>query len=333
MVANPAVVHLFGIPSEQIIGHRLGDLVGRTDSGGQQENLIQKFQAKDTQVSSFQFEREGKTLSVSLAPVAEIGEGGSGRVAVFRDFTREAELNRLKDLFFSMMTHELRTPLNAILGYTDMLRVGVYGEVNSEQDQTLGRIMANGKRMLNLVNNLLDQAQIKTGQLSLRIEPFSLRDLLNGLDSVMRVLADSKKIELEIHTEADMPSLLEGDPKRLEQILINLTGNAIKFTTEGKVTVRVYRHDSVYWAIAVSDTGPGIPPQYHDAIFESFKQVDDPITRQHVGTGLGLSIVKQLVTLSGGRITLSSEVGMGSTFTVILPFEPKKQTAQVAQTT
>jgi len=272
--------------------------------------------------SGIKFDWGRKTVSVSVAAVRDgVGET-TGTVMVMRDFTREAELDRMKSAFVSTASHELRTPLNAILGYSDMLQEGVYGELSDEQDGAIVRVVANTKRMLNLVNNLLDQAQIEAGQLKLRPSPVVIHELVDELEAIMGVLAEQKRLELVCSVDESAPDIVISDPQRLQQILVNLMGNAIKFTDTGSVRLRIYRTDAAHWALDVTDTGPGIPLEAQGFIFEAFRQVDDTVTRRHAGSGLGLSIVKQLVTLLGGEVSLISAVGRGSTFRIILPLTP-----------
>jgi signal transduction histidine kinase len=267
------------------------------------------------------FQWSKKTLSVSFAAVQDVSGKAIGHVMVCRDYTREAELERLKSAFVSMASHELRTPLNAILGYSDMLQVGVYGEVNEKQRGIITRVTANGKRLLGLVNNLLDQAQMEAGKLSVHLAPFTLDSLVEDLKSVATVLAENKGLELRFDVDPGLPRELTSDAQRLHQILLNLVGNAIKFTQKGSVGIRVFLPDRTHWALEVSDTGAGIPKEAQTYIFDAFRQVDDPITRENTGSGLGLSIVKQLANLLGGDVTVRSDIGKGSTFTVVLPLQ------------
>lgn len=232
---------------------------------------------------------------------------------------RLKELDRLKSRFLSMVSHDLRTPLNAILGFAEMLDAGVYGPLVEKQQGAVNRIVANVGRQMSLVNDLLDQARIEAGRLSLETTAFAPNDLVDGLVSEMGTLAQAKGLELSHHIVDNVPATLSGDPQRLHQILANLVGNAIKFTEQGGVHLRVYLPDKTHWALEVSDTGPGIPKEARKYIFDAFRQVDSSDTRKHSGVGLGLSIVKQLTTLMGGKITLESEVGRGSTFTVVIP--------------
>lgn len=237
------------------------------------------------------------------------------------------ELDRLKSRFLSIVSHELRTPLSAIQGFAEMLQAEVYGPLSQKQRSALQRIIANDERLLTLVNDLLDQARMEAGQLSLTIEPFTLKDLVDDMESTMRVLVESKKLYLKVHISPAIPATLEGDRKRLHQVLINLINNALKFTQKGGVSVHFYRLDEEYWAIDVADTGPGIPQEIQTALFEPFRQGDSSATREHTGFGLGLSIVKQLTTLMGGSVNVISEVGFGSTFTVKIPIVAPKTNA------
>ncbi|HDD25295.1 MAG TPA: hypothetical protein ENF52_07655 [Chloroflexi bacterium] len=175
---------------------------------------------------------------------------------------------------------------------------------------------------MTIVNDLLDQAQIEAGMLKIKIAPFSTKDLVADVINTMNGLAQPKGLELIGEVAADVPDVLSGDQQRLHQILVNLVDNAIKFTTEGSVHVRIYQPDTLHWAMEVSDTGLGIPPDAQSRIFEPFWQVDGSATREHLGSGLGLAIVKQLTALMGGEVTVVSQVGEGSTFTVTLPLVP-----------
>ncbi len=325
IVANPAVSNLLYHPTEAIIDHDIREIMGEDVGQDDQETVLHRLKEPAArQDPSYKLQWGNKMLSVSFAPVYDNQNQTSGTVAVFRDFTREAELDRMKSTFVSMASHELRTPLNAILGYSDMLKEDIYGPLTPDQKVPIKRVIANSRRMLSLVNNLLDQAQIEAGKLSLHFAPFSLRSLLEVVESVMSVLAEHKGLDFVCTIEEGTPSRLNGDVQRLEQILINLAGNAIKFTQEGEVRIHVYCLDDDHWAIDISDTGPGIPKEAQPTIFDRFQQVDGSVTRKHQGSGLGLAIVKQLSTLMSGSVSLDSEPGKGSTFTVVLPHNPPK---------
>jgi signal transduction histidine kinase len=237
---------------------------------------------------------------------------------------RLMELDRLKSRFVSMVSHELRTPLGAVQGFAEMLLAGIYGSLSAKQADALTRIAANTKTLLTIVNDLLDQARIEAGQLSLHPGPFAPARLGRSLQSTMGVLAERKGLELTTSVDPDVPDILYGDRERLNQVLLNLVNNGIKFTETGGVHVRIYLPEdpaSSRWAIDVRDTGPGISREDQESIFVPFRRVDDSVTREHTGVGLGLSIVRQLVELMGGSITLESEPGHGSTFTVLLPLQ------------
>lgn len=323
IVANHAISHLLNRSTSQITGKDVDAVLGGGSSGNgeKQHNTVINF-IKDHENrggARIKFEWEEKTLSVSAASVRDSSGSSTGTVVVFRDYTREAEVDRMKSAFVSMVSHELRTPLNAILGYGDMLKEEVYGPLEPGQNTTVRRIIANGQRMLGLVNNLLDQAQIEAGRITVNMMAFEPSELIDDLQSVMSVLAEQKKLELACSIADDVPRRLISDRHRLHQILVNLVGNAIKFTKQGKISVDVFRQEPDQWVLRVSDTGPGIPEEAQAYIFEPFRQVDGSATRHHEGSGLGLSIVKQLANLLGGEITLQSAAGQGSTFTVTLP--------------
>ncbi|MBN1873824.1 MAG: hypothetical protein JXA33_06310 [Anaerolineae bacterium] len=229
------------------------------------------------------------------------------------------ELDRLKSMFVSIISHELRTPLSAIQGFAEMLIAEVFGAVSQEQIGALERIIANDKHLLNLVNDLLDEARLSAGQLSLHVEPFAPKALLGDMYVTMSVLAEQQELSLTTELDPLLPETLQGDQKRLHQILVNLVNNAIKFTEKGGIHVRIYQTDAISWAMNVTDTGPGIAEEAQKYIFEPFRQVENPETRKHKGFGLGLSIVNQLVTLMDGKIILTSQLGEGTTFSIRLP--------------
>ncbi|NDJ74610.1 MAG: PAS domain-containing sensor histidine kinase, partial [Chloroflexi bacterium] len=324
-VANPAIKQLLNRHPDQITGLDIEAVMGRDVDPIAQQTIVNFVKTRQQGSAGDKFEWGQKTLSVSLAAVRDGAEQPTGTVVVFRDYTREAEVDRMKSAFVSMVSHELRTPLNAILGYGDMLKEEVFGPLSKPQNSTMDRVIANAKHMLGLVNNLLDQAQIEAGRLTLDKAPFCVQDLVGELESVMGVLARQKHLTLECMVTPDVPEQIVSDARRLSQILVNLVGNAIKFTQDGTVTVCVKRPSSAQWSLVVSDTGAGIPPEAQAYIFEPFRQVDDSITRDQSGSGLGLSIVKQLVNLLGGDITLESAVGKGSTFTIVLPLITPKE--------
>jgi len=234
------------------------------------------------------------------------------------------DASRAKSQLLSKVSHELRTPLGGILGYAELLRDDTFGELNEGQRKAALEIVQSANYLSNMVNELLDEAQLQANTAILREEAFSPAKLLQQAASGMEVLAGKKGLQFNASMDDNVPRELMGDARRLRQIMINLMGNAIKFTREGSVNIRLIRPTDEYWEIRVTDTGMGIPKDAQGYIFEPFRQVDGAITRDNRGVGLGLSITKQLVDLMGGRIVLESEPGKGSAFTVVLPINQGK---------
>jgi signal transduction histidine kinase len=199
------------------------------------------------------------------------------------------------------------------------LQEQVHGPLNERQLNVVERLITNTKRLLSLVNDLLDRARLEAGRLKLVPAPFAPAALMDELISTTGQLAKAKKLDLITDIAPEVPQTLVADSQRLLQILINLVTNAIKFTDHGAITVKFARVDSARWSLHVIDTGIGIAPDDQEQVFDMFQQVDGLATRRQGGAGLGLSIVKQLVTLMGGEIQLASSVGAGTTFTLILP--------------
>jgi signal transduction histidine kinase len=233
-----------------------------------------------------------------------------------------------KSQFLANMSHELRTPLNAILGYTEMMADGLYGDVGEKAQGVLERVQSNGRHLLGLINDVLDLSKIEAGQLVLAIEEYSVADMVATVTAATESLARAKNLKLGSAVSPGLPTG-SGDARRLTQVLLNLVGNAIKFTDQGGVEIRAARAGDRF-EIAVVDTGPGIAPADQARIFDEFQQLDSTSTRRKGGTGLGLSISRHIVELHGGRITVESEVGRGSTFRISLPVHarPVKDAAQ-----
>jgi signal transduction histidine kinase len=234
----------------------------------------------------------------------------------------EAELaNRVKSEFLANMSHEIRTPINAMLGYTDLIEAGISGPVTDEQRRQLERIRKSGSHLIGLINDLLDFARLETASLSVsrRIAPAAAA--IGTAMTVVEPQAGAKSVTLSTEVEGD-PHYV-GDPQRVEQILVNLLGNAVKFTpADGEVRLECRTTQSNgdrQTEFVVADTGVGIPPDRLESIFEPFTQVHAGYTRPHGGTGLGLTISRRLVEAMDGQISIESEVGVGSRFTVTLP--------------
>ncbi len=244
------------------------------------------------------------------------------RLAEARDTAIEA--SQYKTELTARVSHELRTPLGSIMGFAEMLWSGYFGAVNEAQKQKLKSIVETTKNLSNLISDWLDQAKLESGKLELYYEWFTVRELVGYVEDITQVLIKSKPIKLNFKVETAVPTQLYGDNNRIQQILINLVSNAIKYTEKGFVNVLVSVEDS-QWIIQVKDTGIGISEKSFPTIFESFSQVDGSRTRTHEGFGLGLSIVKQLIDLMDGDIIVESIVGEGSVFIVKLPLIEETQ--------
>lgn len=323
ILANPSLRSILDIPIEVVVNRNFRELIEHPKLSANGRRLLLAMIEHDTQPFSFRIEWGEKTLSVSAAQVYDLRNQASvniGTVIVFRDFTREAEVERLKSTFVAIVSHELRTPLNAILGYAEMFKEAVYGPMNDKQVNMADRIISNTRRLLGLINDLLDQAQMEAGKLTINMRPVKPSELLENLHGLLDKTASDKNLSLTSEMDDSLPETLTGDSVRLQQILVNLVTNALKFTDKGSVRVRLFHLPNLRkWGIEVSDTGRGIPQTELPHIFETFRQVEGTATRTHGGFGLGLAIVKQLVNLMNGEIDVASEPDMGTTFTVTLP--------------
>jgi PAS domain S-box-containing protein len=235
-----------------------------------------------------------------------------------RDAKARAEAaSRAKSQFLANISHEVRTPLNAVLGYTEMLLDGLYGDVPTRAKEPLTRVEANGKHLLALINDVLDFSKIEAGELGLAEAPTSIGDIVQAVIAATEGLAESKGLTLVAELPDRLPPVL-GDERRLTQVFLNLVGNALKFTERGSIRVRA-RAGQASIRVDVQDTGIGIPEEERVQIFESFQQGSNAVPRAESGTGLGLAISKKIVEMHGGSISVVSEVGRGSTFSVTLP--------------
>ena len=234
--------------------------------------------------------------------------------------------NMAKSAFLANMSHEIRTPLNAILGFGTILERDLsLSETQADQVRTINR---SGRHLLKLINDILDMSRIEAGRLALHNAPFCLQDLLDDLEAMFRVRAEEKGLSLSLERDAKLPGNVVGDEAKLRQVLVNMTGNAVKFTKQGGVTLRA-RIEAAAEAgprlvLEVEDTGPGIPPEELEHIFDAFRQSE--AGREAGGTGLGLSISKRLVDLMGGELAVRSTLGEGSCFTASVPVEPSEET-------
>ena len=230
------------------------------------------------------------------------------------------EATKAKDQFLAVMSHELRTPINAIMGYSDLLDLGVKGELNPDQQAMVTRVRETSRHLLGLINEVLDLAKIGSGRIDLVLAEVDVSAIVERAAQQILPMATAKKLTLETISDMppNVPARVIADETRLAQIVINLLSNAVKFTSTGRVSVRYGLHGERI-AIAVRDTGPGIPAQQLDRIFEEFYQIEGGLSRSTGGTGLGLAIARRFAQLMGGDITVQSEIGAGSEFVLTLP--------------
>lgn len=253
---------------------------------------------------------------------AEITERQQDQIALIEARDQALAANQFKGYLLNKVSHEFRTPLGAILGYAELLEKNLYGPLNHAQTEAAHQIIDSVHYLTNLVNELLDQGQLEKGQLRLKMKSFPIQKLVERVQPMMSILAQAKELTFTVEVAGEFPELITGDEERLQQIVVNLVSNAIKFTAAGRVQVSFYCPDATHWAIQVSDTGPGIPREAFSYIFEPFRQLDNSHLNGSRGTGLGLAIVKQLVTLMNGQVILESKPGQGSIFNVLLPMLP-----------
>ena len=282
--------------------------------------------------------RKDGSLYWELQTIAPVQVNGkiTHFVAIKLDITAQKELEKqlreakeaaeqasaFKSRLMAGVSHDMRTPLGSIIGYAELLMSGDFGEVNEQQQQILQTIADSASRLSDFIRGMLTRAELESGKLRLQSRSFSPDELFKSLSTYEHV-AQRKGLAFQREIDPALPGALYADPYWLEQILINLVDNAIKYTGHGSVWVRLRRVDERHWAMEVQDTGMGIPPELHERIFEAFEQGE---AVKHIqGVGLGLSIVKELVRRLGGEIRLQSAPGEGSTFTVIFPLEEGKE--------
>jgi PAS domain S-box-containing protein len=334
---NPTGLHIMGCADEsELVGRHYLDMVIPPMRHKLKRAI--EYQLMSRTMNSYQefiaVTTDGREVWIGQS-VQLIMDGGElvGCQAVARDITQlkqaqdalslsrdqALDASRFKSQLLSRVSHELRTPLGGILGYAELLQYKAFGSLSEKQENAVNNIIESTHYLTNIVNDLLDEAQIESRSLSLHYEHFSPLELLDRIKTTMSVLAGRKGLTFHAEISPDLPGELYGDVNRLQQIIINLAGNAVKFTASGEVSVTVRCPTPAQWSIEVRDTGAGIPVEEQKNIFEPFRQVNNAITRENRGSGLGLAITKQIVELMGGHISLESEIGKGSIFTITLP--------------
>jgi signal transduction histidine kinase/CheY-like chemotaxis protein len=253
----------------------------------------------------------------------ELEDTNRGVVALYAELDERADYLRraseLKTKFLSNVSHEFRTPLNSIISLARLLMDRIDGDLSREQEKQIRYIESSARDLQEMVNDLLDLAKVEAGKIKIRAKTFEAQELFSALKGMLKpLLADNTSVELIFEEPHDLPPL-RTDEGKVSQILRNLISNALKFTPHGSVTVSAKASAQNRVTFVVSDTGIGIPPEYHETIFKEFSQVENPLQERHRGTGLGLPLCRNLAMLLGGRLWLTSEVGRGSTFYTELP--------------
>jgi PAS domain S-box-containing protein len=359
---NQAVKQIYGYEPEEMIGYSFSDFLAPAQIDRNWE-LQQRLLTGDDvfQYESIVLGKNGRQIDVNTKAMARLDADGNitGTTGTASDITerKQAEIalqkakeeadraNKAKSEFLSNMSHELRTPLNAILGFTQLLARDA--ALGSDQQQYLGIISRSGEHLLDLINNILQMSKIEVGLVTLNNSTFDLHKMLKNTEEMLKLQAEKKGLQLIFDATPDVPQYVETDESKLRQVLINLVGNAIKFTREGGVNLRIKHEllenkihgeippiDNCCLLFEVEDTGAGISPSEMDKLFQPFAQTESGRKAQE-GTGLGLPISKQFVELMGGKMTVTSSVGNGSIFRfdvkVSLPNAVEIQVAQTAR--
>lgn len=278
---------------------------------------------------------ENQHLEISHSPLRDRFQMIIGGIVTIHDITqtketqqlllearnKALEANALKSRFLAKVSHEFRTPLGGIIGYAELLEGDNFGELNKEQKRVVQTVLRSAEHLNEMVSELLDQAQIESGNLILKKSEFLLNDLMESSCAGFVVSTEKKNVQLKRFLDPQLPSQIMGDERRLRQIIINLVANAMKFTTEGVVKVSFLLEDAEHWKIVVSDTGVGIPQDALADIFDPFKQVNNEVSHENRGIGLGLSITRDLVALMKGSINVISDQYKGAVFQILLPLE------------
>ncbi len=331
--ANPAFTRLTGYDLHEAMGKTMSFLKSGRQEADFYQNLWETIRTGKVWQGELVNRRKDGTLYYEEMTITSMMEEGapSHFIAIKQDVStrkhaeeqlhqaheQALEANRMKTQLLASVSHDLRTPLGTIMGYAEIMGTGVLGKVNEEQQNAAAEILESANRLLGFVNNLIGQAQLETGRIVLRPRMFKPAELAEGMRSLVGLTVKKKGINFETIIDPALPEQVCADSYWLKQILYNLVNNAVKFTEQGSVTVRLFSVDAEHWALQVADSGIGIPEQARQAIFEPFRQAEKAEIAE--GSGLGLSIVSQLTSLMQGTIKLESEVGYGSTFTVILP--------------
>src|SRR5213083_979618 len=340
---NPAFETLFGYPASEVVGARIDGLIVPEALRSESSDLETRVRRGEVvRVELERVRKDGQRIQVRLSAAAVKAAADGALVALYEDISdrkaAEAAMREARDLaervaqarsaFLANMSHEIRTPMNAVLGFVELV---LDTELAPEQRRALELVRTSSEALLTILNDILDYSKIEAEHLELESIPFDLPKVVHATATLLAVRAREKHLELTVDVPPDVPHLVRGDPTRLRQVLMNLIGNAIKFTEQGEVDVSaaVVRCGAADASVhfRVRDTGIGIPPEQLATIFQEFTQADASMTRRYCGTGLGLAISRRLVALMGGELTVTSVVGRGSEFSFTLPFPIETPTA------
>jgi len=324
ILVNPVAERILGIPARNLLGEDLRGFFSflgteeEKEAIGAVEKLLGSQAQEVTKTFKMRLTVDSRIIHASLAPVLTQRNDFLGVVTVLRDITKEVEADRAKTEFVSTVSHELRTPMTSIKGYTDLVYAGAAGPINQDQRRFLEIIKSNTDRLTALISDLLDISRVETGRVRFEARPLQIGEVVADVVNVLAGQARFNSQTLTYEVAGGLPDIM-GDRDRLNQVLTNLVGNAIRYTpVGGEIEVRTYPVEGAV-RVDVRDTGIGIDPEDMAHIFERFYRSDHPLVQEKRGTGLGLSIVKMFVEMHGGRIWVNSDPGKGSTFTFILP--------------
>lgn len=349
---NDSFTRITGYALEEAVGQKPGTLLQGplTDPDTTRRFSEALRQKKSFTEEILNYHKNGGTywLSIAITPILDERGDVTQYIAIENDITKRKqteedlriarkaaeEANRAKSEFLASMSHEIRTPMNAILGMTELLEET---PLTPEQKQYVQIVKTAGENLLSIINDILDLSKVEAGQLTLEDVPFNLREAVEGVCTMFSDRASKKNLDLACHIHTDICDVLVGDPLRLQQILINLIGNAVKFTERGSINITAKSHgigrygeaDVCVIHFSIQDTGIGIPPEKRKTVFERFTQADSSVTRRYGGTGLGLTISRQLAEMMGGRIWVDSTIGRGSNFQFTIRLTLPKPTAAI----
>jgi PAS domain S-box-containing protein len=354
ITANKSMITMLGYNSVEDLTTSINDLKSQVYANPKDREVMVDILNQHHQIRNYQVRmkrKDGRTFETEMSARLITESQDTLIEGMVKDITERLEkeqaekerqaaqsASKAKSEFLANMSHEIRTPLNAVMGMTDLLK---RTDLTTKQQEYLKKIKISSQSLLAVINDILDFSKIEAGRLELEKVNFSLYEIMANVSEMFAQAAHDKEIELAVSIAEDIPMALVGDPVRLGQILINLTGNAIKFTDQGEVVVAVQKahqntknaSDQIRLQFSVQDTGPGIAKDRLQTIFESFSQADSSITRKHGGTGLGLAICNQLVNLMGGQIEVESALGQGSTFTFTAQFSKQPEKHQTRPVT